>query len=106
MHVGFFGHKRPGKRKPRARWNVGPARASARVKENRARAGMWDLYEPAPASKKRCTRGNVCRIRRVNNHVTRRYLYGSRAAETALKNDRQPSRRNRTTNLRLFCCEL
>jgi hypothetical protein len=77
-----------------ARWNEGPVRASACVKQNRARAGMGELHEPAPASKKRhvleCgkippvpasmkryVRGNACRIRRVNNHVTRRYLYRS-----------------------------
>jgi hypothetical protein len=75
-----------------ARWNEGPVRASARVNGNRARAGMWDLHEPtpaskkrrspecgktppAPASKKRRARGNVCRTRYVNDHVTCPYLY-------------------------------
>ena len=88
----------------------------------RPRAGMWVLREPAPVSKKRrvseCgktppapaskkqrTRRNVCRIWCVNNHVTRRYLYGSvRCRNSTLH--RKPSRTNRTTNLGLFCCEL
>jgi hypothetical protein len=50
-------------------------------------------------------RGNVCRIRRVNFHVTRRYLYRSLHCRNSALH-RKPRSNIRTTNLRLFCCEL